>query len=98
MNGRVWSHSAPLPQYSRVHTSGDPGKPRRLTHAVTDDQNRVRIDTTRPLPHAVAGFSPDTFGPVLRADAPAAEVINGRAGMVRSRSPRPAHHPWPFRC
>ncbi|KXZ45477.1 hypothetical protein GPECTOR_54g218 [Gonium pectorale] len=50
--------------------------------AAVDDQNRVRIDTSNPVPHAVAGFSVDALAPVLRGDAPGAETINGRVAMV----------------
>ncbi|KAG2500341.1 hypothetical protein HYH03_001916 [Edaphochlamys debaryana] len=47
-----------------------------------DEQNRIRIDTSSPQPHAVAGFSPDALAPVLRGDAPGAEIINCRAAMI----------------
>ncbi|GLC52620.1 hypothetical protein PLESTB_000649900 [Pleodorina starrii] len=50
--------------------------------AAIDDQNRVRIDTSSPLPAAVAGFSVEAYQPVLRADSPSAETINGRVAMV----------------
>ncbi|EFJ41442.1 hypothetical protein VOLCADRAFT_107717 [Volvox carteri f. nagariensis] len=50
--------------------------------AAIDDQNRVRIDTSNPMPHAVAGFSVETYQPILRANAPSAETINGRVAMV----------------
>ncbi|GLI65723.1 hypothetical protein VaNZ11_009319, partial [Volvox africanus] len=50
--------------------------------AAADDQNRVRIDAASPLPHAVAGFNVEAYQPVLRADSPNAETINGRVAMV----------------
>ncbi|GIL79258.1 hypothetical protein Vretimale_16444 [Volvox reticuliferus] len=50
--------------------------------AAIDDQNRIRIDAASPVPHAIAGFNVEAYQPVLRADSPSAETINGRAAMI----------------
>lgn len=50
--------------------------------AAVDEFNRIRINADAAVPHAVPGFSADALGPVLRADAPGAELVNGRAAML----------------
>lgn len=42
--------------------------------AVVDESNRIRIDPTAGIPHAVPGFSPAVFGPVLQASSMGAEI------------------------
>lgn len=43
--------------------------------AFVDDNNRIRIDTAAGIPHAVAGFSTDLYGPVLAGNTPGAEIV-----------------------
>lgn len=51
--------------------------------AAVDEFSRIRIDAASGgAPHAVAGFSAEALAPLLRADAPGAELINGRAAML----------------
>ncbi|GFR48335.1 hypothetical protein Agub_g10222, partial [Astrephomene gubernaculifera] len=50
--------------------------------AVFGPDNRVRVDLASPVPTAVIGLSFEALSDVLRADSPAAELLNGRAAML----------------